>query len=414
MTIFLHKLSRPPEIELDLIAQTFAARTARLDPKHPLRTRVNTIIRTGANKTRLARLVLALPKAETVNPLAHPPWLVREPRAAIAKRISGPQGRTKESAAKDFLDFLATLPLNDIQVFSDGSKREDTDGATGGGSVTYQGGQQTARNAFSLGYNAEVFDAEAAAALHGARAALESHTARFATDLWVFLDNLEVATRLLAPSASSSQSVFDEFCKVAQQWPLRTRLPHVLPGAVRIRWVPGHLNVPGNDAADAVAKEGAALPAPANALCTLASLKRIAKAAAKAATIKHWAATAPANYTELIIGPSRNSDELLLQRASLGRILAARTQHGDFAAYHNRFNHLNATLDCSCGYPKSPLHFFFCRHSTARELADRAPASEAIPWLLGTATGAKKLASWITDSNYFTDICPRHARAIDL
>jgi hypothetical protein len=130
----------------------------------------------------LARLVLALPKVESINPIAHPPWIVRESRSEVTKRISSPQGRTKEKAAKDFIDFLPTIPPKDIQVFLDGSKSESIDRATGGGSVT---------------------------------AALLAPLAKLAIDMWVFLDNLEVAMRLLAPSTGSSQSVFDEFCEVA-------------------------------------------------------------------------------------------------------------------------------------------------------------------------------------------------------
>jgi hypothetical protein len=401
---------RPPEIELNLISQTFAARTARLDPRHPLRIRADRITCAGRGYTRLARLVLALPKAESVNPIAHPPWTVRESRSEVIERISGPQGRTKEKAAKDFTDFLSTIPPKDILVFSDGSKSESTDGATGGGSVTYQYGHRIDRKAFSLGRNAEVFDAEASAALKGAKAALLAPSAKLATDMWVFLDNLEVAMRLLAPSTGSSQSVFDEFCEVACKWPSRPRLPHISPGAVRIRWVPGHLNVLGNEEADKAAKEGAALPTPANTVCTLASLKRIARTNARLAATQLWSVTAPANYNELLVKYSTNADELRLSRAALGRILAARSQHGDFAAYHERFNHNNATLNCSCGRPKSPLHFYFCKKSTVRKLTHRNPTSEAIPWLLGTAKGALELADWITASKYFTVVCRPHSR----
>ena len=81
----------------------------------------------------------------------------------------------------------------------------------------YQYGLQIARKAFSLGPNAEVFDAEAIAALRGAELALAAPSARFATDLWIFLDNLEVAMRLLNPFPGSSQLAFEEFREIARK-----------------------------------------------------------------------------------------------------------------------------------------------------------------------------------------------------
>ena len=39
--------------------------------------------------------------------------------------------------------------------------------------------------------------------------------------------------------------------------------------------------------------------------------------------------------------------ELTLQRRQLGYLLAARTHHGDFADYHERFNHEDAVINCS-------------------------------------------------------------------
>lgn len=86
------------------------------------------------------------------------------------------------------------------------------------GFLVYQGGIQVLRQSFSLGKSVEVFDAGATGSLEGLKAALELPTTKFATDLWIFLDNLEVASHLLSPFPGTSQSVFDKFIRLSSKW----------------------------------------------------------------------------------------------------------------------------------------------------------------------------------------------------
>lgn len=123
---------------------------------------------------------------------------------------------------------MRTVSLQGIVLFLDGSKQPD--GSAGAGFVAYQGGVQVLKQSFALGKGDKVFDAEAKGALAGAKAALALPTTKFATNLWICLDNLEVATRLLWPFLGSSQATFDEFLELNPRWQARSRLTHAGQG----------------------------------------------------------------------------------------------------------------------------------------------------------------------------------------
>ena len=205
----------------------------------------------------------------------------------------------------------------------------------------------------------------------------------------------------------TSQETFARFDKAAQTWKTRPRAICSRPGEVRIRWVPGHAQVDGNETADRIAKEGAAMIHLGETTYTLAALRRWCKSRAPEALEKLWGTVAPSSYKELYITTSPlKPKELLLSRYILGKILAARTGHGDFADYHERFNHEDALLHCRCGARKAPLHFFFCRIAKRRIPRPPGRPSEVIPRLLGTAKGTETLAKWLHQTRFFEDICP--------
>ncbi|KAM4054429.1 RNase H domain-containing protein [Hirsutella rhossiliensis] len=118
--------------------------------------------------------------------------------------------------------------------------------------------------------------------------------------------------------SDSSQKEFLEFQALAAEH-----------GATEIRWIPGHTNIPGNEQADALAKAGTSQPEPADALPTLAYLRKVARQRPKDAFKAWWEVSAPQQYRVLDLDATTGCPpELTIPRPLLHHLLAARTHHG--------------------------------------------------------------------------------------
>jgi hypothetical protein len=209
---------------------------------------------------------------------------------------------------------------------------------------------------------AEIFDAEAAAALRGLQEALSSVRAEF------------------VDRVTSSQQIFTAFAEAAQQWPQRARRPHT--------------------------SEAAAAGEVGSAIATLAYTKRCAKEEAPNAFQIYWRDAAPERYKQLGLGAQKKPAELNFPRFTLGKLYASRSGHGDFAAYHERFRHVDAEKECHCGRKKTPEHFFYCR--LGRRAARHPWGLMGVQEVLATRSGSAKLDQWLTESGYFRGVCPPH------
>ena len=103
-------------------------------------------------------------------------------------------------------------------------------------------------NEFSLGINAEVYDAEALAMLGGLEEAIASPMPRLAPGIHVCLENLSVARNTGQTTKGSSQVAFKKFRDVAKIW-LQTRKK------LTVQWIPAHTEILGNEIADREAKK---------------------------------------------------------------------------------------------------------------------------------------------------------------
>jgi ribonuclease HI len=139
---------------------------------------------------------------------------------------------SKEKTADTFLHWARALNPLTLVVYSDGSL--SSQGAASYGFTIHQGNFPVLVGLGRLG-PAEVFDAEAAGALEGLKAALTLQDSA-TQDIIFCLDNLGVATCLRGTPSDSSQDVFLEFQALAASH-----------GATQVRWVPGHTDIPGNE-----------------------------------------------------------------------------------------------------------------------------------------------------------------------
>ncbi len=143
---------------------------------------------------------------------------------------------------------------------------------------------------------------------------------------------------------------------------------------------------------------------------SLSNAKRLLKSRKDEAWQQEWQADlslgAAKTYWDLGLKPTtriKSQPELGLKREVLGWLIAARSGHGHFADYHERFGQEETDLRCECGYRRTQLHPFSCpnarphRDKITSNLGKQLSPDE----LLGTPEGIKKFSEWALATGLF-------------
>lgn len=339
------------ELILDDLVHAEAIRLAGLDARHILRLPIH-------ETSRVDRIRKTLPK-----PLPQSEHLVTPKHDRNVQRVAAAHA-SKDEQCERHRQLWETANSDDVWIYTDGSR--NAEGSCGSGWAIYQNKTCIAEGAESCGAEAEVFDAEAIGALRGVEEALRSTQVQTGC-LWLCIDNKGIVENLtkqgglIAPRCSSHQELW-ETRHILDSWPGRQ---------VTIMWVPGHLDICGNEHADRLAKQGAqSSPRQESPTMTVAYAKRWRKAWLLDKFRNWWQSARRAGRDiEKHMEAPRPWKKLYrdLPRGCIAHVLAARSGHGDLADYHDWLQHADAQLDCArCGARKDRLHPWCCRKGIGR------------------------------------------------
>lgn len=346
-------------VALEATRLRFAYRLKAADETHPLVSRQQAQVymrgpRAGQPRTPVTRLQRAAQES-TSFPRPH----LARPRYTPGSMEDPTGGLEKKEAAALHGQWLSTLSSRHAAVYTDGSESTDEDGKhVGYGFAVFRNGTERVTGSGALHDVTHVFDAEAIGALRGLEAALEDGDSDAVT---VCVDSVSVIWGLRGDPSLTSQWAFRRFHQLVDS----------SEKVVSIRWCPGHEGIVGNERADALAKAGAMGPVrnEEEDRPTASGVRSQLRARIRAEQAQWWQSQPLSKRYRKWLLPYKvgRSEELDLPRRLLHRFLAMRHGHGDFAAYHKRFRHHDAELQCErCSAAKGPSHLIHCPATRAR------------------------------------------------
>ena len=387
----------------------FAFRLKQVDVDHPLVSRLRP--RTRQRGRGAHEVMRPITKVQRLGAEFQdfPRPVIRPPHFTAGCRDDPTGLKTKEVAAREFQEWWAALPPEDVTIFSDGSEQwSEGEHQVGYGYVAYQNRRQVLQGFGAINPVSHVFDAEVIGAWSGLLRVLRDPNLKNRR-VWMCIDSTSVIWCIRGNASDSSQWAFHKIQDAMQS------------KDIRVKWSPGHQRIEGNEAADKLANRGSKQPPPRQgpeSEPTLSGIKSNFRALRDVARETWWHERGDKLsrwYQQWELGYSvKELPEHQLSRSELTHLLAIRSGHGDFEWYHRKFRHEDAVTICTCGRPKSMDHIVRCRKSQAtfrqwpkKPLTPPCDSEDALNYLSFLLGRPKEFLKFLDVTGFFTRICPR-------
>ena len=325
-----------------------------LSTRHPihkwlqcaLRTRTASTIHQSILENMLNQFPLMTTRIETIEPYIRAPWWTSKIQVEIAS--------DKKAAKSRHDELINSTPVNTMTIYTDGSGIMEKIGAAAYNQTLNEMAHQ------HLGRYSEynVYSAELTALDLGVTM-WQNHVHDY-PQCYIFIDSQAACSSIQQPRRQSGQciltSILDRFDQIMEYNPQRK---------LKIIWIPGHMDIEGNEYADQEAKRAAIDPTARQFRHPPLKSSRIQqiKAMAKSQWNRQWIEnTKTSKHLRRIT--SKQGIQLgsklynsISGRKTCAQVAQLRTGHCGLNKYLHRFGKRYSPY-CSCGYAKETVEHF--------------------------------------------------------
>src|SRR6266487_320073 len=245
---------------------------------------------------------------------------------------------------------------SNIILYSDGSKNEQLNKL--GAGVIYTTNLAINQSfSWNLGSGMEVFDAELFAIEKAFEIAFNNRQLN-TEKVWIFSDSQAAIKRLKNSSLKPGQY----YIQAIRKWAEKFQNYNI---QMQLEWVPGHMNIKGNELADRAAKKGTKLQRTAiEKYISIAYIKRKIKESALIDWTNIWQASKAKgkHYSQYECRPKWKTKAKILKKQIWSTYIQLKLGHGYFKSYLNRLSNYDTNICQFCNTKESPEHLLlFCR-----------------------------------------------------